>query len=1082
MTGARPAAEQAKKQEVPTYPAWCRSVSETADHHRVDIVTGLNETQVSKQREAYGFNELDKPPATPLWKLVLAQFDDMLVKVLLLAAFISFLLAFFDEASAEEGIRAYIEPGVILLILALNAMVGVWQESNAEAALDALKEMQSETATVLRDSQWISDLPARELVPGDLVELHVGDKVPADVRIISLKTATLRAEQASLTGESVAVSKVHQQIKEEDCELQGKDSMLFAGTAIANGSCLGIVNSIGMGTEIGKIQAQITEAAGEEDDTPLKKKLDQFGEMLAQVIFYICILVWLINYSHFLSWKSYPNSYMPDPSTVKFSLRQCTYYFKIAVALAVAAIPEGLPAVITTCLALGTRKMAKRHAIVRKLPSVETLGCTTVICSDKTGTLTTNQMSAVQLVTLGAAASDLRTFTVEGHTFNPTQGTIVGLQAVDKALEAIAEVCAVCNEARLEHKAGVYKAVGAPTEAALVVMVEKLGVAEPGLQQRIHDARQQDPDNNASGACDFYAQRLRKLATLEFDRDRKSMSTIAAQTAPAASSGRATRRSTRESGGNVLLVKGAAECVLARCTKVMLADGIVKPLDAGLRKKLLGVVDDMAAAALRCLAFAQKGDLGELADYDGEKHPAHNKLVEPANYAAIESDLTWLGVAGLQDPPRPEVKDAIGECHKAGIRVIVITGDNKLTAEAICRKIGVFSETQSIEGKSMTGRAFMDLTHEQRWKMLEGGGGRCFSRAEPKHKQDIVRLLKEMGEVAAMTGDGVNDAPALKLADIGIAMGITGTEVAKEASDMVLADDNFSTIVAAVEEGRAIYNNMKAFIRYMISSNIGEVVSIFLTAALGLPEGLIPVQLLWVNLVTDGPPATALGFNPPDLDIMEKPPRRSDEQLVTPWVFFRWAIVGTYVGVATVGVFAAWYMFDNILGISISGDGHSPVTWHQLTHWQECPSWKGFTANSYTAGSQTLHFEDACDYFHEGRAKASTLSLSVLVVIEMFNAMNAVSEDNSLLQMPPWCNPWLLVAIAASFTLHFVILYVPFLAEIFSIVPLSFNEWAVVVLFAFPVILLDEVLKFVGRNFVNKSEAARGQAAKSKAE
>ncbi|KAL3130923.1 Calcium-transporting ATPase, endoplasmic reticulum-type [Trebouxia sp. C0009 RCD-2024] len=1053
------------------YAAWARSVQDVADHYRVDLQDGLTEDQVAAARAQHGRNELEKQPGKPLWKLVLEQFDDMLVKVLLLAALVSFALAYFEEGSSEDGIRAYIEPFVILLILVLNAIVGVWQESNAEAALEALTELQSEHASVTRQGKQIFDLPAVDLVPGDLVELHVGDKVPADIRLVTLKTATLRLEQASLTGEAMPVHKELAAIAEEDCELQAKDNMLFAGTAVVNGHCFGIVNNIGMTTEIGKIQQQIHDAASEEEDTPLKKKLDHFGEVLAQVIFWICVLVWAINYKHFLSWKNYKGSFIPNPATVEFSLSGCIYYFKIAVALAVAAIPEGLPAVITTCLALGTRKMAKRNAIVRKLPSVETLGCTTVICSDKTGTLTTNQMSCVKLIGIDESGEDLRELTVEGTTFDPTIGHVHGLSHLDRNLEALSEVCAVCNDAHIEFKEGRYHAVGAPTEAALVVLVEKLGVADAGLNSRIQQQRAATPEGHADGTCQAYCRRWEKMATLEFDRNRKSMSVIASASQPSSStaSGVTTRSSAKNGSdnSNVLFVKGAAEYMLNRCSKVMLQEGRVQPLSPALRAKATQTINHMAGKALRCLAFAQKTDLGDLSSYDGAQHPAHGQLTEPSNYLDIEKDLTLLGFAGLEDPPRSEVSGAVRDCQLAGIRVIVITGDNKLTAEAICRKVGVFAADEDLEGKSITGVEFMKLPLDKRRSMLAGNEGACFSRAEPKHKQDIVRLLREMGHIVAMTGDGVNDAPALKLADIGVAMGITGTEVAKEASDMVLADDNFSTIVAAVEEGRAIYNNMKAFIRYMISSNVGEVASIFFTAALGLPEGLIPVQLLWVNLVTDGPPATALGFNPPDLDIMDKPPRSPTEGLVSPWTFVRWMVVGCYVGFATVAAFAFWYMFDNVLGVDLSQDGHSTVTWYQLTHYNQCSDWPEFQASPYTAGAHTFKFSDPCDYFTYGKAKASTLSLSVLVAIEMFNAMNALSEDNSLLQMPPWKNPYLLLACAVSFGLHFLILYVPFLADIFSIVPLSFNEWLFVLLLSLPVILLDEVLKFIGRHFIN---------------
>lgn len=479
---------------------------------------------------------------------------------------------------------------------------------------------------------------------------------------------------------------------------------------------------------------------------------------------------------------------------------------------------------------------------------------------------------------------------------------------------------------------------------------------------------------------------------------------------------------------------------------------------------LLSKMQIMTSKALRCLALAYKEDLKEFSDYDGEKHPAHKQLQEPVNYTIIESDLVFVGILGLRDPPREEVPKAISDCREAGIRVMVITGDNKNTAEAICKEIGIFNENEDLSVKSFTGKDFFSLPSERRSEILAGSGGHVFSRAEPRHKQDIVRMLRDAGEVVAMTGDGVNDAPALKLADIGVAMGISGTEVAKEAADMILADDNFSTIVAAVSEGRSIYSNMKAFIRYMISSNIGEVVSIFLTAALGLPEILIPVQLLWVNLVTDGPPATALGFNPPDMYIMKKPPRTKHDMLINAWTFFRYLVVGLYVGLATIGIFIIWYTHGSFLGLDISGDGHTLVSFSQLTRWGECHSWDDFKVSPFTAGSETLAFTDnPCDYFTTGKVKATTLSLSVLVAIEMFNSLNALSEDGSLLSMPPWTNPWLLLAMSTSFGLHILILYVPFLANIFGIIPLTFSEWCLVLVLSLPVILIDELIKAIGR-------------------
>lgn len=1039
------------------FPAWAKSVDECEKHYGVRKRVGLKSAEVERRRKIYGLNELEKHEGPSIWSLILEQFNDTLVRILLGAAVISFVLAWYDgEEGGEKEITAFVEPLVIFMILILNAIVGVWQENNAEKALEALKEIQSEHAAVIRDGSKIPKLPAKELVPGDIVELKVGDRVPADMRVVELISSTLRVEQGSLTGESEAVNKTNK-IVPLDTDIQGKKCMLFAGTTIVNGNCVCLVTQIGMETEIGKVHNQIYVASQSEEDTPLKKKLNDFGEVLTKMIGIICVFVWLINFKYFLSWQNVDGW----PRNFKFSFEKCTYYLKIAVALAVAAIPEGLPAVITTCLALGTRKMAQKNALVRKLPSVETLGCTTVICSDKTGTLTTNQMAVAKLVAVGGGVDKLRSFNVDGTTYSPYDGKIHDWTPgrLDANLQMIAKIAAVCNDAGIVHSENKYVSHGMPTEAALKVLVEKMGLPEGS---RDYESR---IGGEILSCCRMWNEYERRIATLEFDRDRKSMGVIV----------------NSQLGKRSLFVKGAVENVLERSTKMQLLDGSVVPLDHKSRNLILDALHEMSTGALRCLGFAYKDELPDFETYDGnEDHPAHTLLLNPSNYASIECGLTFVGLVGLRDPPRNEVHQAIEDCRAAGIRVMVITGDNKNTAEAICREIGVFERNEDISLNSLTGKEFMEM-HDKK-AHLRQSGGLLFSRAEPRHKQEIVRLLKEDGEVVAMTGDGVNDAPALKLADIGIAMGIAGTEVAKEASDMVLADDDFGTIVSAVGEGRSIYNNMKAFIRYMISSNIGEVASIFFTAALGIPEGLIPVQLLWVNLVTDGPPATALGFNPPDKDIMKKPPRRSDDSLISAWILFRYLVIGLYVGIATVGVFIIWYTHGSFLGINLIGDGHSLVTYSQLTNWGQCPSWGNFTVSPFTAGNQVFTFNDnPCDYFHGGKVKAMTLSLSVLVAIEMFNSLNALSEDGSLLTMPPWVNPWLLLAMSVSFGLHFLILYVPFLAQIFGIVPLSFNEWLLVLAIAFPVVLIDEVLKFVGR-CTSGSQTSRRKSSKPKSE
>uniref|UniRef100_T1IJU5 Calcium-transporting ATPase n=1 Tax=Strigamia maritima TaxID=126957 RepID=T1IJU5_STRMM len=864
---------------------------------------------------------------------------------------------------------------------------------------------------VRQDKHGVQKIKAKHIVPGDVVEVSVGDKVPADIRLMKIFSTTLRVDQSILTGESVSVIKHTEAIPDPRAVNQDKKNILFSGTNIAAGKARGIVIGTGLDTAIGKIRTEMTET--EEVRTPLQQKLDEFGEQLSKVISVICVAVWAINIGHF-----------SDPAHGGSWLKGAIYYFKIAVALAVAAIPEGLPAVITTCLALGTRRMAKKNAIVRSLPSVETLGCTSVICSDKTGTLTTNQMSVSRLFIFDKIeGSDitLNEFEVTGSTYEPIGDVFLRgakVKACDyDALQEMGTICCLCNDSSIdfnEYKQA-FEKVGEATETALIVLAEKLNpfsVSKSGLNRR--DAALCVNQNIQSA--------WRKEFTLEFSRDRKSMSSYCVPTKPS-----------RIGNGPKMFCKGAPEGILDRCTHVRVGSSKVAMTPA-VKNKIMDVTREYGCGrdTLRCLG---------LATIDSPTKPEDMELTEAAKFVNYEVNMTFVGVVGMLDPPRKEVLDSIKQCRKAGIRVIVITGDNKATAEAICRRIGVFTETEDTFGLSFSGREFDDLsTSEQR---AACGRSRLFSRVEPAHKSKIIEYLQSMGEISAMTGDGVNDAPALKKAEIGIAMG-SGTAVAKSASEMVLADDNFSSIVAAVEEGRAIYNNMKQFIRYLISSNIGEVVSIFLTAALGMPEALIPVQLLWVNLVTDGLPATALGFNPPDLDIMEKPPRRADEGLISGWLFFRYMAIGFYVGAGTVGAAAWWFMFHH------TGPG---LSYYQLTHHLSCHSdpenFKGID----------------CGVFHDPHPM--TMALSVLVTIEMLNAMNSLSENQSLVKMPPWSNIWLLSAIALSMTLHFVILYVEILSSVFQITPLSVEEWFAVMKISLPVVLLDEALKFVARKYTD---------------
>ncbi|RIA97783.1 SERCA-type calcium-translocating P-type ATPase [Glomus cerebriforme] len=987
--------------------AFLKSNEEVLDFFQVEIDKGLTQKQVEELTKKYGKNELPEDESTSLFELILEQFKDQLVIILLISAAISFVLAFLEEID-DQG-TAFVEPIVILLILIANATVGVLQERNAEKAIEALKEYSPDEAKVLRDGHLFK-VHSSELVPGDIINIAVGDKVPADSRLLKIYSSSFRVDQAILTGESVSVNKDYEAINDPRAVKQDQKNILFSGTTIVLGKGRAIVVKTGSSTAIGDIHKSISSQISEK--TPLKRKLDDFGDLLAKVISVICILVWLINIRHF-----------NDPSH-KGWLKGAIYYFKIAVALAVAAIPEGLAVVITTCLALGTKKMAKRNAIVRSLPSVETLGCTSVICSDKTGTLTTNRMSVSRILVVSDESTNFQEYNVEGTSYAPygNISTIDGkiadsLPIKNRCINELAHVCVLCNDSRIAYhdSSSSYHSVGEPTEAALKVLVEKLCTDSETFNSSLDSL---PPKVRATACSNYYESRNHRLATLEFSRDRKSMSVLV--------------QSEDNKSTATLFVKGAPESILDRCISVRLSNSTSSNFSPVIREKLNEKLLEYGKNGLRVLALAMiEGCDPQINNWD---------LTDPNNFINIERNMTFLGLVGMLDPPRPEVKDSIRKCKSAGIRVIVVTGDNQNTAEAICRKIGIFGETEDITGKSITGREFDDLTQSEKLEIVKRAN--LFSRTEPNHKSELVELLKSQGEVVAMTGDGVNDAPALKKADIGIAMGY-GTDVAKLAADMVLADDNFASIEGAVEEGRSIYNNTKQFIRYLISSNIGEVVSIFLTVLLGMPEALIPVQLLWVNLVTDGLPATALGFNPPDNDIMRQPPRDRNEPIVGRWLFFRYMVVGVYVGIATVFAYAWWFLFYE----------QGPlISFYQLSNFHKC---------------QELFPEIGCEMFVNEMAKrATTMSLSVLVTIEMFNATNSLSENESLLTLPIWKNIYLVFSIILSMVLHFLILYNPFLSDLFSIVPLNWDEWQAVLWISFPVIIIDEILKLISRVFV----------------
>ncbi|XP_073159366.1 calcium-transporting ATPase 3, endoplasmic reticulum-type isoform X2 [Henckelia pumila] len=976
--------------------AYARSVPEVLEFFSVDSSRGLTDFQVAEHGRLYGKNVLPQEPSTPFWKLVLKQFDDLLVKILIAAALVSFILAL---ANGETGLSAFLEPSVILMILAANAAVGVITETNAEKALEELRAYQADVATVLRNGCF-SILPATDLVPGDIVEVSVGCKIPADMRMIEMLSDQLRVDQAILTGESFSVEKELDATNVTNAVYQDKTNILFSGTVVVAGRARAVVTGVGSNTAMGSIRDSML--ITEDDATPLKKKLDEFGSFLAKVIAGICVLVWIVNIGHFR-----------DPIHGGL-LQGAIHYFKIAVALAVAAIPEGLPAVVTTCLALGTKRMARLNAIVRSLPSVETLGCTTVICSDKTGTLTTNMMSVSKICVLhsvdrGPVTAEYHvsgtTYAPEGSLFD-NSGVQLEIPAQFHCLLHIAMCSALCNESVIQYnpEKRSYEKIGESTEVALRVLTEKIGL--PGFDSMPSALNMLSKHERASYCNRYWESQFKKVSQLEFSRDRKMMSVLC-------------NRKQIE----IMFSKGAPESILSRCTSILCnADGSTVPLTSNIRAEIESKFNSFAGKeTLRCLALALK------------RMPLGQQVLSFND----EKDLTFIGLVGMLDPPRDEVRNAILSCMTAGIRVIVVTGDNKTTAESICRRIGAFDHLDDFTGLSYTASEFEELQALQKTVALQRMT--IFTRVEPSHKRMLVEALQHQNEVVAMTGDGVNDAPALKKADIGIAMG-SGTAVAKSASDMVLADDNFATIVAAVAEGRAIYNNTKQFIRYMISSNIGEVVCIFLAALLGIPDTLVPVQLLWVNLVTDGLPATAIGFNKQDSDVMKSKPRKVNEAVVTGWLFFRYLVIGVYVGLATIAGFVWWFLYS---------DNGPKLPYTELINFDTC---------------STRETDYSCTVFSDRHP--STVSMTVLVVVEMFNALNNLSENQSLLVIPPWSNLWLLGSIVLTMLLHGLILYVQPLSALFSVTPLNWAEWTVVLYLSFPVIIIDEILKFLSRNAI----------------
>lgn len=835
---------------------------------------GLRATEAKSRLQKYGMNELQEAKKTPSWVLFLNQFKDILIIILIAAVIISAVL------------REFLDAFVILIVIVLNAIFGFVQERRAEHALEALKKLSSQKAQVLRDDKT-EIIDTKELVPGDIVVLNVGDKVPADCRI--LEEFNLKVGESVLTGESVPVSKTIDTIK-NDVPVAERRNMLFSGTAIVYGHCTAVVVETGMRTEFGKI-ANILQQE-DQTKTPLKQKLEVFGKQLSFIILGICIIIFVLG---LLQGKNIVDMFLT------------------AVSLAVAAIPEGLPAVVTITLAVGLLRMAKRNVIVRKLSSVETLGSTTVIASDKTGTLTMNQMTVRKLYMNGEIID------VTGQGYESTGKFMKSGKEtnITEDIKRLLTVGVLCNDAKIEKEV-----IGDPTEAALIVSAKKA---------KIPDLR------------DTY----KRIAEAPFDSQRKMMSVVCS-----------TER------GRVMYTKGAVEEVLKRCSGFY-HHGKVERLTEEDKKRILSINEQFAKQALRVLGFATK--------------------IVSEEMKVIEKGLIFVGIQAMIDPPRAEVKDALEKCDQAGIKVVMITGDHKETAIAVANELEMLKDR-----KVLTGAELDKLSDAEYLKIVNDIA--VYARVSPEHKVRITEALKKKGHIVAMTGDGVNDAPALKKADIGIAMGITGTDVTKEASSMVLTDDNFASIVAAVEEGRGIFDNIKKFIDYLLAANIGEVLIMLLAILLFKDSAglfvlpLLPLQLLWVNLVTDTLPALALGVEPIEKDVMKRKPRNPKEKVMN-----RESM--------NLIIFASLLM----------------------------------------AAATLLQFY--IEFSTEGLEKARAVAFTTIVLTELFIALS-VRSHMPLHKIGIFSNKKLLIAVLVSFALQLAVLYVPFLNPIFGTVPLTMEEWA----------------------------------------
>lgn len=906
-----------------------------------DPTHGLTAAEAAARLRRFGLNELASQPPIPLWRRFLAQFESPLVLLLLVATLISLLAWALEGASGlpYEGIA-------ILAIVVLNAVLGFAQEERAERSVAALNAMSAALATVIRDGQRRRIL-AQEVVPGDVLLIEEGDAITADGRLIEV--VGLQTAEAALTGESLPVSKITAPLTEQvglgDCK-----NMVFRGTAATYGRGKAVVVATGMRTEMGRIAEMLQRTV--DDTTPLQREIERLGRSLGVAVIAIAII---IVSAVFLTQPVRTFAAVVD-------------VLLLGVSLAVAAVPEGLATVLTIVLALGMRRMAQRNAIVRKLSAVETLGSANVICTDKTGTLTKNEMTVRAVVTAAGRVE------FSGVGYSPDGQVMMrdGRPVNDPVLRAEVEYALraadLANNSVLQQRGDRWVIQGDPTEGALRVASQKLGLRRDALEQR-----------------------FARIGEVPFSSERKLMSTV--------------HSDAQKPERVIIFAKGAPDVLLARCSAERVGEG-VRALTDVRRREIQAAIDQLAGEALRTLGVAFRTQPREWMA-DG---------VLPDD---LERDLVFLGLIGMIDPPRPEAREAVRQAHRAGIRVIMITGDHPLTAAAVGAELGIVAPGARV----LTGSELSSMSEEELCAAVRDVC--AFARVSPEHKLLIVRALKQNGAVVAMTGDGVNDAPALKQADIGVAMGITGTDVAKEAADMILTDDNFASIVAAVEEGRGIFSNIRKFLRYLLSSNMGEVLTMFLglmfAAPLGLSAGegellvlpLLATQILWINLVTDSGPALALGVDPVGRYVMQRPPRPRDQGVMDREMWLGLIFVGVIMALGTL------FVLDYALPGGLIAGAHS------LIH-------------------------------------ARTMAFTTLVLFQLFNAFNARSDRVSAFQ-GLWRNPWLWLAVVIALALQSLVIYVPFLQPAFGTAPLGWPDWLICLVVASTVMWLRELFKWAVR-------------------